>query len=666
MFMVLATLVVGMVGVGGEDQPQAAKLVDSDWDGLPDTVDPDPIIANYPSLKWDVGILSLAYDISTQSESKSGSRDANTNSKTKSDTFSWEVGADSRVEAGIQVGLNPLKMFKFSATATASASVNRQSRSASDEKKIKEIYFEQCRKTVVGQCKVTFSVNLYNFGPTPLVVQLDTIPLMVNGDHCADAQAETYERRQEVEIPAERPEGVPIKFVAQLTDTSNLKLANLLELGESPAINLANTAMKIYKKGGGPDLIPLLAVLNSKDALFVVRTGGGSIAWRIARKFGGKSVTLRDAMKAINTLIRREESSDRNFFEFTNADGIKSVAGYVGKGKWMLENNLDATTTALDEQLPDTFQLKLVEPIEVPWGEVLAREPDPKVVVDTDLRRRIAATGLPWHVRDKATGMEMLLVPPGNFMMGISSGDKFRFVEQFQDEVPQHEVTITKAFYLCRTEVTQEQWMKVMGVNPSLFQQSNAKLIAASYDSLLKRDQIKLTADEAKKLLELVESTAKAAKAVNPVEMISWADCQKFCAKTGMILPTEAQWEYACRAGVDQATYGELDQISWNLDNAKLTTYSVGQKAPNALGFYDMIGNVNEWCQDWYEGDYYKSCADGVVDPTGPARSNSGARVLRGGGWIYDASNCRASGRTSSAPGNQFNGVGCRFARTAG
>lgn len=109
--------------------------------------------------------------------------------------------------------------------------------------------------------------------------------------------------------------------------------------------------------------------------------------------------------------------------------------------------------------------MKLVEPIEVPWGEVLAREPDPKIVVDTDLRRRIAATGLPWHVRDKATGMEMLLVPPGKFMMGMSSGDTFHFVDNLQDEVPQHEVTITKAFYLCRTEVTQEQWMKVMGVN---------------------------------------------------------------------------------------------------------------------------------------------------------------------------------------------------------
>lgn len=281
----------------------------------------------YPNLKWDVGSLTLAYAISTQSETKSGSRDADTNTTQK--TFSWEAGADSRVEAGFQGGLNPLKLFKLS--ASASASVSGQSRSASEDKKIRERFVEQCKTTTVGQSKVVFSVKIYNFGPTPLVVKLDTIPLIVNGDHLASAQAENYEIRELVEIAPNRPDGVPIKFSAQLDNTHNLTLAKLLELGESPTINLGNTNMQICKKDGGPDLIPKLNELNTKDALFVVRTGGGSIAWRIARKFGGKSVTLRDAMKAINTLIRREESSDRNFFEFTNAGGIKSVAGYVGK-----------------------------------------------------------------------------------------------------------------------------------------------------------------------------------------------------------------------------------------------------------------------------------------------------------------------------------------------
>ena len=306
------------------------------------------------------------------------------------------------------------------------------------------------------------------------------------------------------------------------------------------------------------------------------------------------------------------------------------------------------------------------------WAEVLEQNPDPKVVTDADFLKRITETKLPWRVKDKFTGMEMLLVPPGKFMMGASPGDEIALeVEKIMaeelpqykySERPQHEVTITKAFYLGRNEVTQEQWMMVMGENPSLFQQSNATGIAEVYLSkpFVDWTDIKMTAEEAK---ARADSAAKAVK-FNPAEVISWDDCQKFCARTGMILPTEAQWEYACRAGVDKATYGELDQIAWNFDNANLTTHSVGQKSPNALGFYDMIGNVAEWCQDWYEGDYYKSCAEGVVDPTGPAQSELGARVLRGGGWYDSANYCRASNRYYDAPGNQNNVLGCRFART--
>ena len=290
------------------------------------------------------------------------------------------------------------------------------------------------------------------------------------------------------------------------------------------------------------------------------------------------------------------------------------------------------------------------------WAEVLEQNPDPKVVTDADFLKRITETKLPWRVKDKASGMEMLLVPPGKFVMGMSPGD----TEAQDDEKPAHEVTITKAFYLGRTEVTQEQWMKVMGENPSKFQiGSNAERdrVIAKYieEGLTKQEAQEKAGAESNKLLT----------ASNPVEEVSWDDCQKFCAKTGMKLPTEAQWEYACRAGVRKPRYGELGQIAWSNENSNSTTHPVAQKAPNALGFYDMIGNVWEWTNDWYEGDYYKSCADGVVDPTGPAQSESGARVLCGGGWNFLAVNCRASRRRNVAPGFQVSGFGCRFARTA-
>ena len=337
--------------------------------------------------------------------------------------------------------------------------------------------------------------------------------------------------------------------------------------------------------------------------------------------------------------------------------GVAMMAALVG-----------ASQGGADPEKPKPAPAATASPLA--WAEVLEQNPDPKVVTDADFLKRITETKLPWRVKDKASGIEMLLVPPGKFVMGMSPGDteavemEKLFAEKFPQlkysERPAHEVTITKAFYLGRTEVTQEQWMKVMGVNPSHFQKSNnseRERVIAKYieEGLTKQEAQEKAGAESNKLLT----------ASNPVEKVSWDDCQKFCAKTGMKLPTEAQWEYACRAGVRKPRYGEIDQIAWWDENSNSTTNPVCQKAPNALGFYDMIGNVAEWTNDWYEGDYYKSCEGGVVDPTGPAQRELGARVLRGGGWYYRAPLCRASARDFSAPGNQGSNISCRFARTA-
>ena len=281
------------------------------------------------------------------------------------------------------------------------------------------------------------------------------------------------------------------------------------------------------------------------------------------------------------------------------------------------------------------------------WAEVLEQNPDPKVVTDADFLQRIEATGLPWRVTDKATGIEMLLVPPGKFVMGMSPGD----TEAQDDEKPAHEVTLTKAFYLGRTAVTQEQWFKVMDTNPSDFR----------FESLSTFKTGDLNVGDL--TAHAVKDQGNANITTDPVDSVSWNDCEQFCAKTGMKLPTEAQWEYACRAGTKGARYGDLDLIAWHGDNAGEETHAVGQLQPNALGFFDMLGNVWEWTNDLYQADYYESCADGVVDPTGPAQG--GARVLRGGGWDHDADYCRASTRNYGAPGDQCLDTGCRFARTA-
>ena len=197
--------------------------------------------------------------------------------------------------------------------------------------------------------------------------------------------------------------------------------------------------------------------------------------------------------------------------------------------------------------------------------------------------------------------MEMVWCPAGKFMMGSNNGE--------EDERPVHDVTLTKGFWMAKTEVTQAQWKSVMGNNPSRFQGDDL-----------------------------------------PVECVSWEDCQEFCRKTGLQLPTEAQWEYACRAGSSRPHAG----TGWFSGNSEGKTHPVGQKQPNAWGLYDMHGNVSEWCADWY-GDYPGGA---VTEPTG---AGSGVnRVLRGGSCRDNASNCRSANRGRSDPGRGFGNAGFR------
>ena len=185
-----------------------------------------------------------------------------------------------------------------------------------------------------------------------------------------------------------------------------------------------------------------------------------------------------------------------------------------------------------------------------------------------------------------------------------------------EDDEAQHRVQITKAFYLSETEVTQESWQKVMGANPSQFNGAS-----------------------------------------NPVEEVSWHDCEKFCWRSGLRLTSESEWEYACRAGTTGAYAGDLASMAWFGDNSGGSTHSVKQRKPNAWGLYDMHGNVWEWCEDGYE----QSASSTQQASTG----NIGPFVLRGGGWDFRASNCRSAYRGSFASGRENRHVGFRVARTS-
>jgi formylglycine-generating enzyme required for sulfatase activity len=155
-----------------------------------------------------------------------------------------------------------------------------------------------------------------------------------------------------------------------------------------------------------------------------------------------------------------------------------------------------------------------------------------------------------------------------------------------------------------------------------------------------------------------------------PVEQVSWNDIQPFCTSTGMRLPTEAEWEYAYRAGTTTAFHGwpanpsgtnddnQLGTIAWFLSNSGNTTRPVAGKAANGFGLYDMSGNVWEWCQDWYGA--YASGAQ--TNPTGPGSGSF--RLLRGGYWDYESSYCRASYRNYGTPDDRYFIIGFRVART--
>jgi len=271
-----------------------------------------------------------------------------------------------------------------------------------------------------------------------------------------------------------------------------------------------------------------------------------------------------------------------------------------------------------------------------PWATTLEALPSPFVVTDANLRAAITATGLPWRVKDTATQIEMVLIPPGTFDMGCSASQQYGC---FSSENPVHQVTLTNAFYLGRYEVTQAQWQARMGSNPSWFPGPSPEVPLAQVPQ-------------------------------RPVDNVSWDTIQPFLSQTGMRLPTEAEWEYAYRAGTTTAFHGYTGQLSGTNDDSLLgniawfgqqggsQTRVVGGKLGNGFGLHDMSGNVWEWVNDWY--DYYLPSAQ--TNPQGP--SSGSYRVLRGGGWYGSSNGCRASGRISINPAFSGSDIGFRVART--
>lgn len=260
-----------------------------------------------------------------------------------------------------------------------------------------------------------------------------------------------------------------------------------------------------------------------------------------------------------------------------------------------------------------------------------------------------------------SVGMKLVLIPAGEFDMGSTPEEVAGAIQEatqqndtwgldrIPSEVPRHRIRISRPFYLGMYEVTQGEYAQVMGSNPSSF---SAK--GKDAGGVVGQD------------------TSRRA-----VEMVSWDDAAQFCQKLSLLpqertsrrmyrLPTEAEWEYAARAGsTTKWSFGDdpaaLGDHAWFKSNSDEMTHPVGQKKPNAWGLYDMYGNVYEWCQDWYNQTYYATSPKN--DPTGP--SSGSERVLRGGSWGHIAWCCRSAVRGSLAPGFHHSDLGLRVVLVA-
>ena len=248
-----------------------------------------------------------------------------------------------------------------------------------------------------------------------------------------------------------------------------------------------------------------------------------------------------------------------------------------------------------------------------------------------DIDQIVAALGGPVEKTVDLGGgvkMDLVLIPAGEFTMGSP-----RTEDKRDSNETQHRVRITKPFYMSKHEVTQEQWQAVMGSNPG-----------------------------------------HPKGATNPVDFVSWNNCQAFVKKLSekvagltFALPTEAEWEYACRAGsTTEYSFGhdtrDLGDHAWYYENSDRRTHQVAKKKPNAFGLYDMHGNVWEWCQDWYAEDYYRNSPKD--DPQGPGTGE--CRVLRGGSWYGAATVCRSASRGGNGPAIRGDGGGFRVVLRGG
>ena len=397
----------------------------------------------------------------------------------------------------------------------------------------------------------------------------------------------------------------------------------------------------IFAFAGDESKAPALAEVMQKQIADAIKVYGEKkdIYWKdVLDLFERKEKNARDKgdLKTLNQIKKEKDAffengkgptlffvtDQKRFLELAKLDLIKAYEKTI---KDCLKMKLDVEAEGFSKELEEiragkikteiTVEEKKAKPIflEAPFSAEEAK------AAQMELAKNIGKLIESKIDLGKGVKLEMVLIPAGKFMMGSPGSEIGR-----KNNEKQHEVTLTNPYYMGKHEVTQEQWQAVMGNNPSIFKGANL-----------------------------------------PVTNVSWNDSHDFIKKLNANtngsyrLPTEAEWEYACRAGTKTAFYfGEiLTNSDANIDGASTKT---GERyKPNAFGLYDMHGNVWEWCNDWYS-----SLQDGVVtDPKGAATGY--LRVLRGGSFAGNESGARSSVRSFLTPTDRVANLGFRLARTA-
>jgi len=262
---------------------------------------------------------------------------------------------------------------------------------------------------------------------------------------------------------------------------------------------------------------------------------------------------------------------------------------------------------------------------------------------------------------------DMIHIPAGTFTMGRTSG-----TSTFTDELPTHTVTLTKAYYIGKYEVTQAEYTSTMSANPSQFNGNDNPVEKVSWYHTLVYCNKRSIAEGLTPVYTISNSTDPTTWGTVPtVSTAAWNNAVINWNANGYRLPTEAEWEYAARSGMTSPDYvyagsNDPQNYAWYSSNASSQTHQVGTKSPNEKGIYDMSGNVSEWVWDYYSATYYS--VSPITDPTGP--SSGTLRVHRGGSWFHGTSQIRVAyrdwGTPENAPAKVYtNRLGFRVVRTA-